>query len=36
MHAPHAEMTSEADAILAELDSGSLQPAALSASPVAG
>lgn len=29
MHAHHAELTSEADAILAELDAGSLQPAAL-------
>lgn len=29
MHAHHAELTSEADAILAELDSGTSQPAAL-------
>lgn len=29
MHAHHAELTSEADAILAELDSGTFQPAAL-------
>jgi phage shock protein A len=36
MHAHHAEMTSEADAILAELESGSLQPAALSSPPAAG
>lgn len=31
MHAHHAELTSEADAILAELDSGTSQPAALTA-----
>lgn len=31
MHAHHAEMTSEADAILAELDAGTFQPAALTA-----
>lgn len=33
MHAHHAELTSEADQILAGLDTGSLQPAALEAAP---
>ncbi|MCU4185987.1 PspA/IM30 family protein [Acidiferrimicrobium sp. IK] len=33
MHAHHAELTSEADQILAELDSGARQPAALSPPP---
>ncbi len=33
MHAHHAELTSEADAILAELDSGTFQPAALAPAP---
>ena len=36
MHAHHAELTSEADAILAELDSGTHQPAALSTPATAG
>ncbi|MDE3205437.1 MAG: PspA/IM30 family protein [Acidobacteriota bacterium] len=35
MHAHHAEMMSEADAILAELDSGTAQPAALGPAPTA-
>ncbi|MHB1488326.1 MAG: PspA/IM30 family protein [Acidimicrobiales bacterium] len=35
MHAHHAELTSEADDILAQLDAGTLQPAALSAAPPA-
>lgn len=33
MHAHHAELTSEADQILAELDAGSLKPALLGAAP---
>lgn len=33
MHAHHAELTSEADEILAELDSGAHQPAALGSGP---
>ena len=33
MHAHHAALTSEADQILAELDAGSLKPAALEAAP---
>ncbi len=33
MHAHHAELTSEADDILAQLDAGTLQPAALTAAP---
>ena len=33
MHAHHAELNSEADAILAELDAGTLKPAALGAGP---
>lgn len=35
MHAHHAELTSEADAILAELESGTFQPAALTAGDTA-
>ena len=35
MHAHHAALTSEADQILAELDAGSLKPAALEAAPPA-
>jgi phage shock protein A len=33
MHVHHAELTSEADAILAELNAGTLKPAALEAAP---